>query len=318
MIWKLGLKFLSLLTNREYMPTRINPFTDFGFKYIFGKEDSKIYLIDFLNSLLADEPGFEPIADIVYTDKERVGDSPYDRGVIYDINCVTDTGRRFMVEMQNSRQGFFIDRSIYYYGRAVNEQGLRGEEWNYRLVPVYIVAFLNFNLPELGKAVRTDAALCNLRTGKPISDKIRFIYIQLRQFKKHQEECADSFDWWMYNLVNMESMEQLAFTQQHNLFRRLSDITSYAALDHEERRRYDADLKAYRDLTNSLNFAKEEGLAEGRAEGMAKGRAEGMAKGRAEGMRTMITSMFENGMKPEEIARIAKTSVEDIRQILKL
>lgn len=30
----------------------INPFTDFGFKKIFGEEASKPLLIDFLNSLL--------------------------------------------------------------------------------------------------------------------------------------------------------------------------------------------------------------------------------------------------------------------------
>ena len=30
----------------------INPFTDFGFKKIFGEEASKLLLIDFLNALL--------------------------------------------------------------------------------------------------------------------------------------------------------------------------------------------------------------------------------------------------------------------------
>ena len=30
----------------------ISPLTDFGFKKLFGEEDSKIYLVDFLNSIL--------------------------------------------------------------------------------------------------------------------------------------------------------------------------------------------------------------------------------------------------------------------------
>lgn len=46
------------------MGTFINPMTDFGFKYLFGREDSKDFLIDFLNNLLKDEPGFEPIVSL--------------------------------------------------------------------------------------------------------------------------------------------------------------------------------------------------------------------------------------------------------------
>ena len=34
-------------------PLFINPFTDFGFKKIFGEEQNKDLLIDFLNELLA-------------------------------------------------------------------------------------------------------------------------------------------------------------------------------------------------------------------------------------------------------------------------
>lgn len=36
----------------------------------------------------------------------------------------------------------------------------------------------------------------------------------------------------------------------------------YASLNTEERRAYDADLKAYRDITNQLAYAKLEGKAE--------------------------------------------------------
>ncbi len=51
-------------------------------------------------------------------------------------------------------------------------------------------------------------------------------------------------------------MEQLAFIKQHHLFQRLSEMTEYAALNNEQRRVYDADLKAYRDLTNSFEFLR--------------------------------------------------------------
>lgn len=45
----------------------INPFTDIGFKRIFGQEVSKPLIIDFLNSLLL---GKEHITSITFLDKE--------------------------------------------------------------------------------------------------------------------------------------------------------------------------------------------------------------------------------------------------------
>ena len=38
----------------SHLGTFVNPFTDFGFKRIFGNEESKPLLISFLNDLLTD------------------------------------------------------------------------------------------------------------------------------------------------------------------------------------------------------------------------------------------------------------------------
>ena len=315
------------------MAKRINPFTDFGFKYIFGRESAKEYLIDFLNVLLDKEPNFEPISDITYSDKEHNGSGPQDRGIIYDINCVTPSGKQFIVEMQNTSQTYFLDRSVYYCCRAISEQGLKGDDWEYDIKPVYVISFVNFEIKGLEGQQRADIGLCNLETKKLISDKIRLIYIQLPKFReKKEEDCKNTFDWWLYNLINMETMEQLAFIQQHRLFERLSKVTEYAALDKEQRRRYDADLKAYRDLTNSMrfiatdNFAKghkegrEEGREEGRKEGRKEGREEGHKEGRKEGRKEekMETAcrMFDNGFDIDIISKITGLSLDEIREAI--
>ena len=60
----------------------INPFTDIGFKRIFGQEISKPLIIDFLNSLMEGE---EHIEDITFLDKEQPALYEDDRSLIYDI-----------------------------------------------------------------------------------------------------------------------------------------------------------------------------------------------------------------------------------------
>ena len=73
----------------------INPFTDVGFKRIFGQEFSKPILLAFLNSLLENE---RRIVDIQYLDKEKLGIIDGNRSLIYDILCQTDTGEYIIVE----------------------------------------------------------------------------------------------------------------------------------------------------------------------------------------------------------------------------
>ena len=61
----------------------VNPFTDVGFKRIFGQEVSKPVLIAFLNMLLVGE---RSIVDVKFLDKEQLGLSVGDRSLIYDIS----------------------------------------------------------------------------------------------------------------------------------------------------------------------------------------------------------------------------------------
>lgn len=94
----------------------INPFTDVGFKRIFGQEISKPVLIAFLNSLLAKE---HTITDVKFLDKEQIGIYDGDRSLIYDIYCETEAGEHIIVEMQNKYQPYFKKRSIYYLSRSI-------------------------------------------------------------------------------------------------------------------------------------------------------------------------------------------------------
>lgn len=63
----------------------INPFSDWGFKLIFGQEITKDLLISFLNDLLKGE---HTITDITFKDKEQLPEAKNMRGIIYDIYIV--------------------------------------------------------------------------------------------------------------------------------------------------------------------------------------------------------------------------------------
>ncbi|MDD7080899.1 MAG: PD-(D/E)XK nuclease family transposase, partial [Prevotella sp.] len=84
-------------------------------------------------------------------------------------------------------------------------------------------------------------------------------------------------------LRNLSRLDNQPTYLRNEVFNRLFSQAEIARFDKKELKAYEDSLKAYRDIKNSLDTAKEEGRAEGRAEGLAEGRAEGLAEGRAEG-----------------------------------
>ena len=93
------------------MSRYINPFTDFGFKKLFGTEINKDLLIDFLNTILPEE---SRITTLTFLTTEQLGEGAFDRKAVFDVYCENERGEKFIVEMQKAEQDYFKDRSIFY------------------------------------------------------------------------------------------------------------------------------------------------------------------------------------------------------------
>ena len=84
---------------------------------------------------------------------------------------------------------------------------------------------------------------------------------------------------------------------------------------------FEASKMAYRDIKNSVDTAKREGIAEGKEigmkEGMEKGRAEGIEEGRAEGMNLrsleIARKMLAKGMDEASIMDMTGLTAEEIK-----
>ena len=292
------------------MSKYINPFCDVGFKRIFGQEYSKPLLISFLNNLLEGE---KQITGLTFLDKEQPGVNDEDRSLVYDIYCDTADGEKIIVEMQRRSQPNFKKRSIYYLSQAIARQGEKGAEWRYRIKAVYLVAFLAFELKDIGDEFRTDVALMDMKHHRLFSSDVRMIYLQLPLFTKREEECATNFDKWIYALKNMEQLiTTLPWAGQDSVFAQLANIADISSLTKEDRMRYDASIRKYRDTINVMEGAREEGMAKG----LERGRAEGMAKGRAEGERLKALQIAERlkhvGMHTADIANATGLTTEEI------
>ena len=259
----------------------INPFTDFGFKHIFGREMDKDILIEFLNDLLEGE---HTIKDLRIMNNERLPETEQGRKVIFDIHCETDKGERIIIEMQNREQPHFKDRALYYLSHSVVEQGIKGT-WDYELAAVYGVFFLNFTLDEKNRPnnnrnegkFRRDIVLADRENGQVFNPKFRQIYIELPRFNKEEEECETDFERWIYLLKHMDTLERMPFKARKAVFDKLLEVADVANLSKEERIQYDEALKRYRDYKNTIDYAEEKGILKGKESTARNMKAEGIA-----------------------------------------
>ena len=278
----------------------ISLLTDFGFKRIFGTAMNKDLLICFLNSLFN---GKQVVRDVSYLNPEHVGDVYTDRKAIFDVYCEGENGEKFIVEMQNAYQTYFKDRSLFYSTFPIREQAPKGNDWNFKLNHVYTVALLNFNMNEDAfdkEKIRHHVQLCDTATHKIFYDKLEFIYVEIAKFNKTLGELETLYEKWLYALKNLYKLTQRPKELYDKVFDRLFEEAEIAKFTPQEVREYEASKKAYRDIKNSIDTAKQEGLAEGMelgmAKGMEKGRAQGMEEGMAKGMEEGMAKGIEKGM----------------------
>ena len=291
----------------------INPFTDMGFKRIFGQEVNKDLLIDFLNDLLEGE---KRIVNITFLDKEQLATAADDRSCIYDIYCENENGECLIVEIQNRGHRNFKERAIYYLSRAIANQGQKGPSWMFDLKAVYGVFFMNFHLDGRRQArFRTDIDLRDMRTNEPFSDKMRFIFLDLPAFTKDEETCETDFERWIYVLKNMEILQRMPFKARKSVFEELEKIADISALSKEDQEKYEHIIKVYRDNLVTEQWAIEQGFKKGHEKGHEKGLQEGIQIGREEGLLDAARGMKAKGYPLEDIVQITGLSPKEIQAL---
>jgi len=278
----------------------INPFTDFGFKRLFGEEPNKDLLLDFLSELLRKEKG--NIRDITYLRNEHL---PHigERRAVFDIYCENESGEKFIVEIQKAKQNFFKDRSIFYSTFPIQEQAVRGD-WNFELRAVYTVGILDFVFDDADrdKTVVSEVRLMDTDKKTVFYNKLTFIYLQMPNFGKSEEELSTHFDKWLYVIRNLSGLRERPKKLQERVFEKLFEIAEIAQFSREELRAYEDSLKHYRDLRNSIDTA--------RAEGRSEGEKIGIEKNRKETARNLISLGV---LTAEQIAQATGLDVEEVR-----
>ncbi len=322
----------------------INPFTDFGFKKIFGEENSKPQLISFLNAFLELEKK-DKIVDLEFKNLEKLGLNIIDRKAIFDIYCLDESGNHIIVELQKAKQNWFKDRMVYYSSFPIQEQGIKGayfdekegnerKSWNFKLKAVYCVGILDFEFSNSDKLQKEPTSKGDLREIEIIKenylhivklkdqfnnvfyDKLTFAFVEMPKFNKKESELTTFLDKWFYFLKNLDSLNDIPLIyKDEKVIIDAFKKAEYLNLPKEDKDSYFQSLKVYRDLHNVIDTAESEGIKKGIELGIEIGVEKGKIEGELQKSIEIAMNLIKLNLSLSDISKATGLSVDEIEKI---
>ncbi|MDR1543117.1 MAG: Rpn family recombination-promoting nuclease/putative transposase [Prevotellaceae bacterium] len=284
------------------MARYLDPKNDVVFKKVFGQNPH--LLISFLNSQLTFENG-SVIESIKYLKDELIPDNPFKKRSIVDVRCTDNFKREFIVEMQMEWVDAFFERMLFNTAAIYSRQLKRGNK-HLQLQPVYGLAILNDNFDKETDEYYHSFEMMNPKNPKEKIAGMNIVFIELEKFVPKTKPEKELAVLWLRFLKEIDetACEISSELKENELIKEALELCEEAAYTDEERLAYDK----YWDEIRCENL-----LIEGK---FAEGKAEGKAEGVQETQTEFILNMDKEGFCMEQIAKIAKISIEKVKEIL--
>ena len=229
---------------------------------------------------------------------------------ILDVKLILNGGKKINIEMQNTYQEDWAERSLFYNCRMFTE-GLKKGESYYELPPCIHVGILDFNyLKSPGFYHRI--LLKDDTTGELYSSKFQFHVIELSKIRSTKGKARKQELYRWAKLISASTWEEVREESEGNHYmEKVRDEMIKMSRDESERYLYLREQMAIRDKESQLRSAENRGRREGREEG----RKEGRKQGEILKLITMVKKKIENG---DSIAKIADDLLEDADVIEKI
>jgi predicted transposase/invertase (TIGR01784 family) len=148
--------------------------------------------------------------------------------------------------------------------------------------------------------------------GKTFYDKLTYIYVEMPNFNKLEENLSSRLDKWLFFIKNLEDFQSIPSIFSDEIFAKAFEKAELAKFGQEEMDQYESSLKVYRDLYSVIDSAFIEGKTEGIEEGRQEGLQEGLQVGRQESKRDIAKLLKDNGVQVELIILTTGFTKEEI------
>ena len=215
------------------------------------------------------------------------------KGIRLDIYAKDNMGNAYDIEMQLENYGDLVLRSRYYHSEMDGYQIRKGVTYD-NLKESIVIFICDFDMFQKGSSIYTFENVCKEYPELTLPDKRKTIFLNIHGNRDGvSEELSTVLDYF-----------------------ETSNPTDEYTRGLEERvkeKRNDDEWENYMTWEMKLDERYRQGMEKGHAEGLVAGREEGLAAGRAE----MIQKLLKSGMTPEEVAKLAELSIEEVEKMKK-
>jgi len=183
-------KFISLLS-------------DYGFKIAFADESNSLFLRKALQALIKSK---RRIKRVQILRNEFAGITQEARGGLFDLLCVDEKNRTFIVEMQLGYYKHFIQRAKFYAFQRFNIMVERGDYKFDNLDQIYCIGFVAKGIFPKSREYYHFGRLMNQK-GEELDDQITHIIVEIDKFDKKENKIRSDLDKLIYIMKNLENIE---------------------------------------------------------------------------------------------------------------
>ena len=233
-----------------------------------------------------------------------------------DVKALNSKGEIIIVEVQNSRELYYLERILYGVAKAITEHISLGESYQ-KVKKVYSISILYFDL-----GVGTDYFYHgqNHFIGVHTGDQLR---INTRD-RDAVIPCLPAEIFPEYILIRVNEFDKVASTPLDEWIEYLKDgtirpdTTVPGLREAREKLKYDSMTRgeryAYEEhLTNVVIL--EDAIENAKWEGLTEGKAEGLAEGETKAMRQAATNMKQMGMDAVAISNCTGLTADEIEKL---
>ena len=287
--------------------------TDYAFKKVFGSENSKDILIDFLNAIIYFN-SFKKIKDLTIVDPYNIPLLKGMKDTYVDVKAILNDNTKVIIEMQVLNVASFEKRILYNAAKNYSSQLKETQEYNL-LNPVIALTITDFIMFKEFNKYESRFKLIEKEEFIEYSDDIELIFIELPKFNKELNNLQNIKEKWIYFIKNAESLEYIPKNMTKEI-QKAFDIANTACMSEEE---LEAQLKR-KDFIylqkSSLELAEEKGIQRGLEQGIQRGKEiglkEGIQKGKELGKEEGLKEGKELGLKKGEL----KAKIEIAKNLL--
>ena len=294
------------------LPYKLDEITvtnDYAFKKLFGTEENKDIMIEFVS--LITKMNKKDFEDVKIDNTELSPQFFTDKRGRVDVKIVLKTGDKIDVEMQNIFFSHYPKRSLYYWAQLFLENFNTGYEYS-SLNKCISINILNAPFP-LTDLLHSEYKILEVKEHTLLDDAFEMHFFDLTKLtEENMMHTMSEIEQWLLFIKTRKDAIRQGLAKENPVIAKANEALKNFYLTEEDKRAYLIANNARSDWASIRGDGKREGLEEGIKQGIKQGMKQGFYDAKLE----TAKNLSNMGLPIADIAKATMLPEEEIKTML--